>query len=405
MRSSSKRTRILLWSGLVALVGFGIFGALRPRSVVVEVVSPTRGSVRVTVEEEGKTRIRDRYVISAPTAGQLQRIELDPGDPCVAGVTVLASMTPAPPSLLDVRTRAAAVASVGSAEAAREVALAEVERATAQREFARLELGRARELSQRQPSPMTPAELDRAVLDDERARVDLRSREFALRLADFELERARAQLDAHGIGDVDGPIDRVELRAPASGKVLRRFRDSEGFVFAGEPLLEIGDPLSLEIVVDLLSSDAVRVEPDATVEVTHWGGAEVLKGRVRRIEPSGFTKVSALGVEEQRVNVLVDPGPSEAWRRLGDGYRVELRIVLAETQDVLRLPASCLFRWQGGSAAFLVNGGRAALTPLTIGLRGSNEVEVRGGVSPDSEVIVYPSDRLSHGARVHVLGR
>ncbi|MGE3164200.1 MAG: efflux RND transporter periplasmic adaptor subunit, partial [Planctomycetota bacterium] len=382
MKPTRKRLSWLLWTLVILGLGLAIFGAVRPRPIVVEVTRPTRGAVRKTVDGEGQTRIRDRYVVAAPTSGMLGRIELEPGDDCVAGATVVATLLAAPVSLLDARSRAAAFQAVGAAEAGRDLAAAEVDRATAQREYWVRELARVRELRSLPAAPVTDAEVERAVLEDGMARAELRSREFALRVADFELARARALVAWHEAADVDGDdaVERIDVFAPISGKVLRRFRESAGVVSAGEPLLELGDPLGLEVVVDLLSSDAVQVQGGARVELTHWGGTELLEGRVRRVEPSGFTKVSALGVEEQRVNVVIDPIPASGWQRLGDGYRVELRIVLAEVDDALRVPGSCLFPWRGGWAAFQVRQGCAELMPVVVGLRGARDVEVRDGL-------------------------
>lgn len=398
------------WGGLVLLVLASFVYALLPKAVLVETDRVGHGDLRITIDEEGQTRIQDRYIVSSPLFGELRRIELDPGDECVGGETVVAVVAPRRPELLDARTRSTSEASVRRAEAARERAQAEIERASATHALAAKGLERAKELKEARLSPIAESEYDQASLDLERARAGLRSAEFGLRVADFEVEQARAVLDwAVDAAEGTEASQQLQLLAPVDGKVLRVHRRSEGMVAEGTALVEIGDPGSLELVVDVLSNDAVKVPRGARVDITGWGGGSKLLGRVRLVEPAGFTKVSALGVEEQRVNVIIDPvldtqpagtNESPGWARLGDAYRVVVRIVIREREDVVIVPVSSLFRSEGGWAVFRVDADRAKLTRVDIGDRNAEGAEVRSGLSTGDEVIVYPGDALSDGIAV-----
>ncbi len=390
--------------------------ALAPRPVPVELAEVTRGPLEVTVDEEGETRVRDRYMVSAPLPGRVLRIELEPGDPVVAGETVLATFQPADPALLDARSRAEADARVRAAQAALGQARAERERLAAEAAYAAAEAERVRRLaaekivaSDRLESAETAA---RAAAEAEAGAV------HAVEAARQELERARAALietggEAAPAGGVSGgpasrpPRGALVLRSPIDGVVLRRFHESEAVVPAGEPLLEVGDPARLEIVSDLLSTDAVQVSPGDPVRIEQWGGGEVLAGgvlagTVRRVEPSGFTKISALGVEEQRVNVVIDfADPRAAWERLGDGYRVEVRIVVWQDPDALRVPTSALFRGPEGEwAAFVAEDGRAVRRTLQLGRRGALDAEVVSGLEEGERVIVHPGDAVAEGVEI-----
>jgi HlyD family secretion protein len=382
-----------LMAGL-ALVAFLLAVALWPEATAVDVAAVEHGPLQVTVEDEGETRVRERFVISAPVAGRLRRVELEPADPVRRG-QVVAVLQPAPPALLDARTRAEAAAAVEAARAALGRTQAERARAQAAAAQAASELKRQSQLAK---SGIVSAEaLERVRTEAEAAGQALRAAQFAVTSAEHELERAQAALrQASGQG---GGRD-VELRSPVGGTVLRRLRESEAVVPAGEPLLEVGDPREIEIVTDLLSADAVKVRPGQPVRIEQWGGDVPLRGRVRYVEPSGFMKVSALGVEEQRVNVIVDfddPKPAQA---LGDGYRVEVHIVVWEAAEVVKAPTSSLFRRGDEWAVFVEEGGRARLRSVQIGRRNGLEAEVLAGLQPGEKVVVHPADTLEDGQRV-----
>jgi HlyD family secretion protein len=371
--------------------------AVWPRSVLVDLATVDQGRLRVTVEEEGETRVRDRFVVSAPVAGQVLRIALEPGDPVRKDETVLATFLPAAPHLLDARTHAEAEAAVAAARATLGGARAGEQRAEAALTLARSELERHRQLFAEKI--VSQQALDAAETEARAAEEALRAAEFAMASAQHQLEMARARLlQATGGAGAGQPI---EIRSPIDGVVFKRYRWSEAVVPAGEPLLELGDPRQLEIVSDLLSTDAVRVSPGDAVLIEQWGGDETLRGRVRLVEPSGFMKVSALGVEEQRVNVIVEfEDPVEAWEKLGDGYRVEVRVVVWESEGVLKVPTSSLFRQGEGWAVFALDSGRARLVPIELGRRNGLEAQVVSGLEAGQEVVVHPSDTLEDGARV-----
>jgi HlyD family secretion protein len=369
--------------------------AMWPESIEVGVATVERGPMQVTLDEDGQTRVRDKFVVSAPVAGRLQRIELEPGDPVVRGKTIVARLTTADAPLLDPRTR-------GELEAAVEAARAAVGQARAERERATAELMRARTTLQRQQELMKAGAIaadnldaaETAVATGEEAR---KAAEFAVARAEYELQLARARLQA------PTPAGRaVEVVAPVSGVILKRFRESESVVPVGEPLIEIGEPLRIEIVADFLSTDAVRIQPGASVLVEGWGGSDPLKARVRRVEPAGFMKVSALGVEEQRVNVLIDFDDPSAAGRLGDGYRVEVRVVIWKEDDVVKVPVGALFRRGNDWAAFVVDGEQVRLQPVELGQRNDVEGQVIKGLSQGQTVVLHPPDTLMDGARIAV---
>ncbi|MEM8932756.1 MAG: efflux RND transporter periplasmic adaptor subunit [Acidobacteriota bacterium] len=361
----------------------------------------TRGPLQVTLDEEGETRVRDRYVVSAPLAGRLLRIELEPGDPVIADETVLATFQPTPPALLDARAEAEAEARVRAATSALGRARAEQARAASERDFALTDLDRQKRLAAEEV--VSPDALDRAELEVERGREGLRAADFAVATAEHELAVARAALTRTRGGADDAPI---ELTAPVDGVVLRRLRESETVVPAGEPLLEVADPEQLEIVSDYLSTDAVKIEPGQKVLIEQWGGDHALHATVRRVEPSGFTKISALGVEEQRVNVVLDFDDSrDAWQKLGDGFRVENRVIIWSSSDVLKVPTSALFRDDAGNwAVFVVDADVAVRTAVEVGERDGLEAEVRNGLSEGQSVVIHPSDVLGDGMKVATRG-
>jgi len=387
----SRRNAVI---GVVALLVVSFVGwSFRPQPVLVDFAVVTRGDLDVTLDDEGETRIKSVYVVSAPVAGRVERIELEVGDPVIAGETVLALFQPQDPALLDARSRSEAEAGVGLAEAERD-------RAAAELEFARLELRRATQL--RKEGTVSEVTLNKAELavKTAKAAVDQAAATVARRRADFQSARA-AMASA---GSPTGPgvkVSYIPVRAPVSGRVLKRMQQSEALLPAGTPLLEIGNPADLEIVTDLLSADAVKVSEGNEVIVEEWGGPLPLKGQVKRVEPFGFTKVSALGVEEQRVNVIMDfTSPYETWKSLGHGYRVMTRIVISHRPNVLNVPLGALFRAGKDWALFVDDNGRARLTHVTVGERNALYAEIKDGLTEGQRIIVHPNDQVADGVRV-----
>jgi len=392
-----RRRALLLAAGLaLALVAWWL---LRPPPVAVELGEVTRGPLELTVDEEGETRVRQRFVVAAPATGRLLRIELDEGDALEAG-EIVARIVPAP---LDPRDRAAAEARLEAAEAAKQGAAARAALASAALVQAERDLARAERL--REAGALSDGALEQAHLARTRAQREREAARFVVSAADHEVEAARAVLMAARTArpalseeDCLTPGTCIEVRAPVAGRVLRVQEESERIVPAGAPLVEVGDPAAIEIVVDVLSADAVKIEPGADLWVEDWGGDTPLRATVRRVEPAGFTKISALGVEEQRVNVIADfEAPPDG---LGDGYRIEARIVVWRGADVLRVPSSALFRRGEGWAVFGVEGGVAHRREVEIGVRGPFAAEVEAGLAEGEQVVLHPSDRLADGVRV-----
>jgi HlyD family secretion protein len=370
--------------GLAALLLlWGLYALLRPGPVPVDTLHASQGPMQETVDEEGQTRVRDRYVVAAPIAGRVERMTLKEGDAVQPG-TLVARVFPAP---LDSRAREQAAARVREAEDAQSAAAATVAQARAALDQARRTHARAADLAAR--NLIAPEERERAELEETTRAQELQSADFRAQAAAHDVEVARAALA--------GGREAIALRSPLSGTVLRVPETSERVVPAGTPLVELGDVSRLEVVTDLLSSDAVRVKPGDGVQIEGWGGG-TLRGRVRVVEPSGFTKVSALGVEEQRVNVIIDflnPPPS-----LGDRYRVEVKIVVWESARVLRVPGSALFRHGESWSVFVVEHGRARRRDVTVGHRNPSETEVLTGIGEGDVVIGHPTDRIADGVRV-----
>lgn len=395
-----KARRFLPWLlGLLILLAIG--AALRPRPLPVDLETVARGSLMSTLSEEGETRVKERFVISAPLAGRVLRIELEPGDPVIAGETVLATFEPSDPTLLDARGRAEAEGRVRAAQASVGGARADQQRAKAEVAFWETENRRIARLAQ--DGIVAQGDLEAAQLELETRRDVLESARFAVQTAEHQLSVARAALRYAGPQgrNPKGSEEVMELTSPIEGTVLRRLRESEVVVGPGEPLLEVGDASRLEVVADYLSRDAVQIRPGQRVILDEWGGGEPLEGIVRRVEPAGFMKVSALGVEEQRVNVLIDfSEPREAWANLGDGFRVAVQVVLWEGEDLLKIPVSSLFRAGEDWAVFVVEGGVARQVPVEIGNRSGLEAEVVSGLTEGQQVIVHPSDEIEDGAKV-----
>ena len=398
------RRRWMLWGGLAVVAAVVLLLALRKAPVEVDVAGVTRGRLAVTLDEEAETRVRERYVVSAPVAGRLRRIELEPGDPVQARKTVVATIVPGDPALLDVRARGEVDARVGADRAAEQRARAESDRARAQLALARSEHTRVRRLAE--GGVASQADLDRVKQNLESAQSTLAAAERAAAGAMQDLRAAQARaLEVESGQTRGGRLENLTLRSPIDGVVLRRLRESESVVPAGEPLLEVGDPANLEIVADYLSADAVQMKPGMPVEIERWGGERPLSGRVRRVEPGGFLKISALGVEEQRVNIIIDfEDPRAAWAALGDGYRVEVRVVTWQGKDVVKVPGSALFRQGEGWAVFRAKDRRAEQKSVEVGHRGELEAEIRSGLDPGDKVVVHPPEDLRPGAKVKIRG-
>jgi HlyD family secretion protein len=375
---------------LLAIAALIVYGLL-PSPILVETADVRRGSFQVTVDEEGQTRVRDRFVLSSPVPGRLIRVELEDGDPVQKG-QVLAQVDPLP---LSQREREEIYARVKAAEANSRQAKAREAHAREDREQARRDRYRAERLSQN--GVISSQALDQARNADVTAAKELEAAVYGVQVADSEVQVARAGLV--GINEGSGkPRRLIGLRSPVDGKVLRVIEESERVVQGGTPILAVGEPKRLEIVTDVLSTDAVNIKPGALVLLEGWGGDHPIRARVRVVEPAGFTKISALGVEEQRVNVISDfvdpPGP------LGDGYRVECKFITWTGEDLLKVPLGAVFRRGQGWGAFVVDAGRARLRDIKIGHRNESEVEILSGLAEGQQVILHPSNALRDGARV-----
>ena len=392
-----KKTWMMLAAG--AAVGVALFAwAFAPRPLGVELAAASEGPFETSIEEDGKTRLRDRFVVAAPLAGTLARITLREGDAVEAG-TPLASITPVLPVMLDERTRREQQLRV-------EITQAQVQRVAARIEGAKVGLAQARNEQQRSEQLarqgfVAPTKLESDRLSVLAAQKELEAAVEEGHVAGHEVEQARAALMAAtrpGAGAGKG----FAVRAPIAGRVLKVAQASEGPVALGAPLVELGDTARLEVVAELLTADALRAAPGSAVRIERWGGDGVLEGRVRLVEPAAFTKVSALGVEEQRVRVLIDlVSPAQRWASLGDGFRVGVRIVTRSLPKVLKVPVSAVFpRPEGGDAVFVVEGGRARLVPVQLGARNGQEAWIESGLAAGVQVIVYPPPATRDGLRV-----
>lgn len=392
--------RSLIYAVLIALAGALLLYAFLPPAVEVDVARVTRGKLEVTVREDGKTRIKERYMVSTPLAGELLRVTLEAGDKIEAGKTLLAVIEPGDPSLLDARTRAESEARVKASEAKLLHAQAQLERAQASYEFARTQHSRVEKLLS--SKAVSQEAFDAAVHELNTTREDVHAGEFAVKIAEFELQQAKAALiRTSGTGQ---PGDnRFEIVSPISGEVLRVIQESAAMLPPGTQLMELGDRSNLEVEVDVLSSDAVQITPGAKMYLEHWGSKTPLLARVSLIEPQAFLKISALGVEEQRVNVIGDfVDPPESRRRLGDAYRVEARIVIWEGDSVLKVNAGACFRYEDGWAVYRIINDRAKLTRVEVGHTNGLEAEILNGLSEHDQAVGYPSDQILDGTRIVV---
>ena len=401
----SKFRKLLLYAFGLAILAAIAYGLI-PEPVEVDLAQAEQGAIRVTVDQDGKTRIREKYVVSAPLAGRVLRIDMDPGDEVQAGDTLLANIEPRDPELLDARTIAQAEARVNAAEATLEKMEPLLEEVTANQLYAESELRRVQDARTQNPAAISQSEVESRLLASRTQSALLRSAQQNKEIARFELDQARAALiRSRPPSENPPPAENngwnFPIRSPIDGRVLRVFQESSAVVTAGTPLLEVGDPTDLEVEIDVLSRDAVKIEPGALVLLEHWGGERVLQGRVKLVEPSAFTKISTLGVEEQRVNVIVTlVDPPQDRTELGDGFRVEARIVVAEAADVLKVPTSALFRTGDNWAVFRVKDGVAYEQIVEIGLENGLEAEIRAGLSPGDAVIVHPGDEVADGTKI-----
>jgi HlyD family secretion protein len=392
--------RALLWGAIGALLTVLLTIAFLPRALRVEVRTLAPGPFRATLEAEGVTRVRNVFTMSAPVAGRVLRNPLEVGDELVQGDTVVATIEPSDPAFLDPRTLAESQHDLEAAEAERDLAAAEVARAEGDLTFAAAERARAEELFAHGSVPRRF--VDEAQRESGRAEAALAAARAALDVREHHVMRARARLGTPVRVARAGPdCDCIELKAPVDGRVLQIFEKSEAVVQAGAPLLEIGNPAELEVVADFLSADAVQIAAGQRAEISGWGGTGVLPARVRRVEPFGFTKVSALGIEEQRVNVVLDlTAPAAEWRGLGHGYRVMVGVIAWESESALTVPVTALFRNAGAWQVFVVSDGVARVREVEVGARAALETLVTGGLAPGDVVIVNPPEKLADGARV-----
>ncbi|MEZ5975470.1 MAG: HlyD family efflux transporter periplasmic adaptor subunit [Planctomycetota bacterium] len=391
-----------LWALVLVALVLGFRRLFQPSPLLVDLAKVEQGTLQRTVEEIGRTRLRERYTIAAPVAGTLVRAPLQAGAQVKAGETILATFVPSAPASLDSRARAEAEARVQRAQAMLGETRAMELKAHSAAQFAEAEWQRQKALEG--SGAQSAQELDRARRDAQLADADWKAAQSAVQVTQYELEMAQAAL----LGpETEGGATSLHLRSPIDGRVIRVFEDSERPVAAGTPLMEVGDVRRIELVGEFLSQDAVAIEAGMTAEVNGWqpDGAlsreDRLQARVRLVEPGGFTKVSALGVEEQRVNVLFDPEPPlEAWARLGDAYRVELRVIVEQVPDCTLVPTGALFRRQGGWHVFAVHDGQAKLQKVQIGRGNGIQEEVLEGLEPGDQVVLYPSELVEDGRKV-----
>ncbi|MFQ3237272.1 MAG: HlyD family secretion protein [Paraglaciecola sp.] len=393
-------SRKILWTVITTLLFIVLLYLFWPRGVIVDMAQVKKGALQVTVADEAKTRVHDTYVLSAPITGYLRRIELEVGDPVLISSTTVAQIEPIDPAFLDPRSEAQAKADIQAADSAKSLAKAEVSQAQAELDFALSEVERMRKL--RIKNSVSARELDNAERAYKFQRAALATTQAALQMRNYELERVEALLlSPTSTQKSHGHCPCLNIIAPINGHILRVFNKSAGVVTAGTPLVEIGDPQDLEIVVELLSFDAVNVQPGQKVTIENWGGTTPLNGVVNRIEPIGFLKVSALGIEEQRVNVIVtlqsDP---ELWQRLGHGYQVDVKIMLWEGSDLLTIPITALFRDEQHWAVFLANNNVVEKRRVQIGRKNAFAAQIISGLNEGDWFILYPNDQLADGVSI-----
>ncbi|WP_299832172.1 efflux RND transporter periplasmic adaptor subunit [uncultured Roseobacter sp.] len=391
----STRTLVLIGFG-VAVVSALAYVSFREDPVPVDLAEVARGSLEVTVNAEGETEVRDLFEVASPIAGTALRSPVEEGDRVRADETVVAIVQPASSGLLDARTRLQARATLQEALAARHVAQADLQRAEETLSFAQSQFDRTQALVNRGVASITKLEDDTQRLAVAKAAAQAEQARIAM--AQGNIERARASLLETDDGDQQRASCCVELTSPADGVILSVAAISQRPVSIGTPLVSIGDPEDLELVADILSHDAVRLEVGALAYVERWGGDKTLQARLDRIDPKARTKVSALGIEEQRVDAYFTlTSPREDRLNLGDGFSVFLRIVEWRADDVLQMPLSAAFRDGDNWAVFVSNGGVAEKRIVTLGRRNERMTEVQGGLEPGEQVVTHPSDAISNG--------
>lgn len=391
--------RALIWTFMLISLAAAVYIWMSPNPVKVETTLVAKGTLRVVVREDGISRIREKYVVSSPVSGRLSRIQLQAGDDVTSEKTLIAVILPSAPAILDARTKAEANARVQAAKASLNRAKASTQKAAIDRDLNKKKLDRAEELVQNQGISREAFDIANALfLASDQA---VKTGEFEIEIAQFELQMAEAAAQPFLDPKDQAFAEPFEIFAPVSGKVLRLFQESSTVVTTGTPLIEIGDPRELELEIDVLSTDATQIRPGSKLIVEHWGGSIPLQGLVRVVEPAAFTKVSSLGVEEQRVNVIADfKETPERLKTLGDGYRVEAEITVRELQDVTLIPNSALFRFERQWHVMTVKNNRAQLTMVEVGQQNETEAEIIEGLVVGDEVIVYPGDDIDDGTSV-----
>ena len=407
MTKKNSRTHIMIAIGIVLLLGLTY--AFWPQPLRVDIGEATLAPMVMTIDEEAKTRVHDAYIVSAPIAGRLLRVDVEAGEKVVSGETVIANLLPAPPAALDARSREQAEASVEAAMAALRLARSQLNAALADQDLAEAQFNRYQELA---PLAATQERVDQATREVRAANAAVDTAKSAISVREAELARARAQLISFSEtpplgqmpeGDIDADyLDAIPLTAPISGQILRIIQKSEMTLQAGTPILEIGDVSNdLEIVAELLSIDAVQVNAGQRVIIDNWGGAHTLEGVVQRVEPWGFTKFSALGVEEQRVNAIIQfTNPLGERDGLGHGFRVETRIVVWEDKNALTVPSAALFRDDGDWAVFTITNGRAKLTSVKVARNNGVSAAIESGLVAGQKLVLYPGPGINDGTRI-----
>lgn len=388
--------RILIGS-IIIIILIAIFFSVRTPPIEVDTAEAIEAPLLVTIDDEGETRVRDMFVVAAPINGHLLRVDLEAGDQVVAGQTVVARMMPAQPDFQNPRSEAEIQARIRGLKANVQSSAARISQARADRALAAANFERTDAIFKRGFATKTAHDAARAARDSSAAQVTeaLQAQESA----QFELKAARASLMGPSISNMRG--NALDITSPESGSVLRVTQESETLLTAGSIIMELGDPLDIEIVTDLLSRDAVKIKPGSDVLIDNWGGDQPLKGKVQRIEPFGFTKISALGVEEQRVNVIIDfVDPQTAHARLGHGYRVIVRLVEWSGEKILQVPISALFRDSGIWSVFEMDAGKARLVPVKVGQMNDEHAQILEGLEAGASVILHPSEKIDDGTKV-----
>jgi HlyD family secretion protein len=398
MKAEVRRRILVVTVGV--LVALALAYGFMPKPVSVDAVTARRGPLRVTVEEEGRTRVKDRFVVSAPVPGYLRRIDLEVGDVVSKGRQI-AELEPLRSTVLDPRSRAEAEASAASARAALDAAKEKARAATADAEYARERNIRMKKLAG--DGFISKDDLEQSDSEAKKAEATRLSAEAAVAAAQADLEKAQSVLRYSAAEHKSGGEKTVVVRAPVNGRVLKLHRESEGVVNSGDPLVDIGNPRLLEVKAEVLSADAVKIRTGTPVVFERWGGDKPLSGRVRVVEPAGFTKISSLGVEEQRVLVIVDfTSPVEVWEGLGDAYRLDTSFIIWEGKDVLQVPASALFRKGEDWSLFAIENKRARLRKVEVGHRNGLAAEVLSGLKEGEMIVAHPDDQVKDGAKVKV---